>query len=138
MIDPLHELVRDLRDKGKPSLAWVMRWSSDGRDPVEAAWDSCRNSNYMLWLLQRANADSATMEAIERIIDESYWKSWHIVGNGPVGQLHPGLADGAVAIRKLGIKPPTIIELLALGIAAISPVMNQRKFDDAGVPNNVV
>src|SRR5436309_1551848 len=32
--DPIAELVHALRRDGRPSLAWVVRWSASGRDPV--------------------------------------------------------------------------------------------------------
>lgn len=40
MTGPLAELVDDLERHGKPSLAWVTRWSADGREPLAAAWDA--------------------------------------------------------------------------------------------------
>lgn len=36
--DPIEELLLAIRDDGKPSLAWVVRWSEGGKNPVQQAW----------------------------------------------------------------------------------------------------
>jgi len=45
-LDPIVELVRDLREHGKPSLAWTIRWSEKG-EPVAGAWEASRDLDAM-------------------------------------------------------------------------------------------
>jgi hypothetical protein len=111
-VDPLQELVVDIESTGKPSLAWIVRWSHGGRDPVAAAWEECRNSNYMALILRMARKDSATVAMAEIAMEEAYWRAWDKAGRPLYGE-HSGMSDGADAIRKLGIKPPTLAGLLA-------------------------
>jgi hypothetical protein len=39
--DSLTALLLGLHDDARPPIDWVLRWSADGRDPVQAAWDAC-------------------------------------------------------------------------------------------------
>lgn len=55
-LDPIAELVRDLRERGKPSLAWVTRWSADGRDPVQSAWKASKDIRAMTALVSPRRA----------------------------------------------------------------------------------
>lgn len=68
-MDPIAELVRDLRETGKPSLAWIVRWSQDGMDPVAAAWEACEEPDSMRMLILGLDrlglATNAAVNAVE-------------------------------------------------------------------------
>ena len=96
--DPIAQLLDELTRDGKPSLAWVIRWSQSGGDPVAAAWAASRDSARMFRLLRLCDPD-----AIERIRPR-------LPMNGAV----LGLADDAPDIlRRVVPAPPTLEQLLA-------------------------
>jgi len=104
--DPIAQLVHDLRTHGKPSLAWCVRWSEGGREPVQAAWE--------------ASADWAAMKRL-KLIAEGGHASWFIdaMGSWPDVMLvskcgrHrlPASADAHRSLWRW--TPPTLTELLA-------------------------
>ncbi len=53
-VDPIRELVDALHADGKPPLAWVVRWSRGGVDPVAEAWAVSRDPVAMCDVLDRA------------------------------------------------------------------------------------
>ncbi len=55
--DPIATLVDTVERDGKPPLAWVVRWSADGREPVQAAWDVSEDPWAMVQLLMRTGRD---------------------------------------------------------------------------------
>lgn len=51
---PIWELLRAVNSHGKPSLAWAMRWSVGGVDPVHGAWAAlldAQAARSLLWLI---------------------------------------------------------------------------------------
>jgi hypothetical protein len=53
-LDPIAELNRDLSERGLPSLAWTVRWSQAGGDPVRAAWEASNSVDAMLMFIRHA------------------------------------------------------------------------------------
>lgn len=55
--DPLTELYDVFQRNERPSLAWVLRWSSEGLarglDPLAAAWAHSGDSRAMIWILRK-------------------------------------------------------------------------------------
>lgn len=49
ILTPLIDAIRS-DPPSWPPLAWVVRWSRDGRDPLVAAWNATRNGHDM-WIL---------------------------------------------------------------------------------------
>ena len=50
--DPLGPLVESLIIRRPPPLAWVVRWQSDGKDPVHAAWAASEDAELMWDLIE--------------------------------------------------------------------------------------
>ena len=94
--DPIAELFRDLERDGKPSLAWVVRWSQGGRDPVAEAWGAAYVTSAMLTLLWRARRYAEYAAA-----EEAVRGSLRIIGYYP-----------PQSIRRAVPVPPTLAELL--------------------------
>jgi hypothetical protein len=55
--DPITALMESVEHDGKPTLAWVVRWSADGREPVQAAWDASEDPWSMVRLLMHTGRD---------------------------------------------------------------------------------
>ncbi len=55
--DPLTELYDAFQRNEPPALAWVVRWSNEGRtrglDPLAAAWEHSGDSRAMVWILRK-------------------------------------------------------------------------------------
>lgn len=99
MRDPITDLVGALEQHGRPPLAWVVRWSGDGAEPVAAAWARSADPSAMARLLSRAGHPLATRA--------------HAVVRAPVLFAHSDLDRvRADAIRALVPTPPPLIALL--------------------------
>ncbi|HSN30001.1 MAG TPA: hypothetical protein VLT45_27125 [Kofleriaceae bacterium] len=91
-LDGIAELVRDLDRDGKPSLAWVVRWSQGERDPIAAAWDASADGVAMAAFLSQA-----------RIFHRITHLAWRSDGDW---------LNDTTAIRRAVPVPPTLAELL--------------------------
>jgi hypothetical protein len=115
-LDPIAELVEALAEDGRPSLAWLVRWSADGREPVAAAWGASVQPFALLTVLERGGVD------VLRFFDPERWGAcrvcWTQVApvDDPRGYLSATDDDCpacAAAIRRAVPVPPTLPELLA-------------------------
>jgi hypothetical protein len=100
MRDPIQELVDALESGGKPSLAWVIRWSAGGRDPVDAAWGRSFTADAMIRLLELAGHPA--LAAARRIALAPVF--WETTDSDRVR---------CDAIRRRVDVPPTLDELIA-------------------------
>ncbi len=126
--DPIAQLVDALRRDGKPPLAWVVRWSQGGREPVAAAWAESGLPHAMIELL-RSTASSPESQSVLALADEASRRTWQeqdLFPERDCGSLaaeeyaarmmewrragHRACAD---AVRALVPAPPTLAELLA-------------------------
>jgi hypothetical protein len=81
--DPLDVMVRQFRERGKPSLDWVVRWSRYA-EPVQAAWDRCFAPEAMFWVLQRApHPLYRALVALDASLDEA----WRLIPIVPLSLL---------------------------------------------------
>lgn len=59
--DPLTELYDAFQRNEPPALAWVVRWSNEGRarglDPLAAAWEYSGDSRAMVWILRKTGRE---------------------------------------------------------------------------------
>lgn len=105
MTDPIYELIQCLHRGERPPLAWLVRWSPDGRDPVHAAWAVSR--------------DGWAMRMVLREVD-------HPALGDPEGEYPDAILCGAdcrfescqdcvAALRRVVPVPPTLAALLARG-----------------------
>ncbi len=94
------ELVRALESEGKPRFAWVVRWSSDGREPVAAAWSRSWSPTDLARLLELAS-HPASVPARKVLLAPILFEST---------DTDRARCD---AIRRLVPVPPTLSELLA-------------------------
>ena len=100
--DPITELFRSLTSTGKPTLAWVVRWSEGGHDPVAAAWRVSWTPTDMARVLERVS--HAALPVVHEILRApALWASTDI-----------DVARSA-AIRRLVPVPPTLTELMEQG-----------------------
>lgn len=107
MSDPIAELVRDLRDHGKPSLRWAVEFAPDGDmdAAIARAWADSHDDWMMLRLLYRADG-KARLDASDELkrhrADCPY---------------RHGSPCCAAAIRRAVPTPPTLAELLRRVVA---------------------
>jgi len=65
-MDPIAELMSDLHETGKPSLAWIVRWSHAGEDPIAAAIKATQEPTmlreFILGLAQKGLVDKTAKD----------------------------------------------------------------------------
>ena len=102
--DPIVELVEALRGGRPPPLAWIVRWSRGGRDPVASAWRESTDSTSMIKLLElcgqtylarRAFAACATLYGRVVSLNQHYVRAAAV--RNAVGDCVPTLAEVLVA-----------------------------------------
>ena len=71
--DPIAELLAALDTSGKPPLQWVVRWSTDGREPLAAAWDASADPAALIGVIARARNEPESV-AIDAVFAVSRWK----------------------------------------------------------------
>jgi hypothetical protein len=99
MNDPIHDLVLELEATGKPTLAWIVRWSANGAEPVSAAWKKSRSPRDMLRILEWVgHKDVGAVQSILRA--PIFWDSTDVD------------RVRSEAIRRSVTVPPTLDELL--------------------------
>lgn len=99
MRDPIGELVEALDKDGKPTLAWTIRWSGHGEEPVRAAWQRAWSPADMVRVLVLGNhplAREAQRVASARALFEG----------SDVDRVR------ADAIRRLVVDPPDLATLM--------------------------
>ena len=101
--DPIAELWCALREGRPPPLAWVVRWSRGGGDPVAAAWAVAVHDQSMRELLDHARHPAM------RGGDEDGWPETMICH---IACIRPNCAPCVAAIRAAVPVPPTLAELL--------------------------
>jgi hypothetical protein len=104
--DPIEELVHALDSEGKPSLAWVVKWSEAGGDPVAAAWTRSRNPSAMLLVLTLGRHPARA--AAQRV-----WDAPIFFETSDVDRVRSD------AIRTLVATPPTLEALIASSFYAL-------------------
>jgi hypothetical protein len=98
--DPIAELVEAMARDGRPSLAWVLRWSAGGVEPVAAAWHATRDSDSMESLLARARPSS--LAAATNVLERELGPGWY----------HRNASEIAPVLRRAVPVPPTLGDLL--------------------------
>lgn len=88
-----------------PSLAWALRWSAGGGDPVTNAWETSLDYHAMLRLAW-AVADDNCRERIKQFVLDSRGRTV------PMATLGEILRNRAAEVRAL-IPPPTLEQYLA-------------------------
>jgi len=58
-VDSLTDLLVGIDEDGYPPLAWVVRWSDGGRDPVHAAWEAAESPHAMVKVVRLGWGDRA-------------------------------------------------------------------------------
>jgi hypothetical protein len=120
--DPIVQLVWDLERDGRPSLAWVVRWSAGGAEPVAAAWSASRAPLHMAKLLERVGWPSPVAVPWERASARAALRL--VRGEGPAATLDAALTEYALVreehyaaladrIRRAVPQPPTLAQLVA-------------------------
>jgi hypothetical protein len=110
--DPIRELAEAVEAGAQPPVAWAMRWGSDGRDPVAAAW--------------AASVDVEAMGTVLVLAERAVWERHATeVGTAIVlvladGTRVPVYPDAGAEARRLAaawlrdtVTPPTLADLLA-------------------------
>ena len=95
---PICELVDALHSWNTVPLAWVVRWSADGVEPVAAAWKAATDPASMLVLI-------AFVQGLGNAYSEAMAAALPMLG------LDPRICD---AIRRAAPPPATLAELLSL------------------------
>jgi hypothetical protein len=75
---PLEELIHHVLWYGRPSLAWVMRWSEGGADPITAAWNACDVPRDLMAVLQLL---AGTLSGHWGRADSRWPATWHVWPN---------------------------------------------------------
>jgi len=70
-VDPILEFNRDVRERGKPSLPWMVRHTVNGEDQLEAARNASSDSLAMLDLLRLARDGKALADAFAAALSVS-------------------------------------------------------------------
>jgi hypothetical protein len=124
--DPIAALVEALERDGKPTLAWVVRWSNEGDEPVQAAWEASGDPWAMVQLLMRTGRDwplgryslvnGGGMRRRESPQDETSPAMQYVVlGEGKATSFLRRDVEGAREIRRRIPSPPTLETVMDLG-----------------------
>jgi hypothetical protein len=106
--DPIDELLRDLRADGRPSLAWVVRWSQGGGDPVANAWNA---PSVDPWAMR----DFVWFMVHKHGWEERFWSRVGLVeSDAALGDNRDPVPMRAAFRRALPV-PPTLRELMTVG-----------------------
>jgi len=101
--DPIDELLDAMTSDGKPSLAWIVRWSADGREPVAAAWEASDAGFAMLNLLAFAGRTYSRRRAMAAVEDHRATYQGAVAGS----------LRAAIVRREVPV-PPTLEELMKI------------------------
>ena len=100
---PILQLLIDLREHGKPQLAWVVRWGKGGKiDPVAGAWQRAKFWDSMVDLLKIVGREEQANRLINVTLEMSLLRTGR--GTGTDRNLTP-------VLRLLA--PPTLDEVIA-------------------------
>jgi hypothetical protein len=123
--DPISTLVEALERDGKPTLAWVVRWSNAGSEPVQAAWDVSRDPWAMVQLLMHTGRDwplgryslvnSGGLRRREVTVDEGLSQQYVVLGEGKATSFLRRDEAGAHEIRRRIPYPPVLDTVMRLG-----------------------
>jgi hypothetical protein len=115
--DPLAELMAQLMADGQPALHWVVQWSRDGGDPVEAAWAISRDPVALVRALAVARRQPEAV-VLESVLVASRFRRgfvW-VVDDASGGSrlVYGGVSpEGACAsIRQAIDAPPTLDQII--------------------------
>ncbi len=126
-VDPIGTLINSLEHDGKPSLAWVVRWSHETSEPLQAAWEASEDPWAMVQLLMRTGRDwplgrysLVNSGGLRRRVPgdapppPDATLQYVVLGEGRATSFLRRDADGAREIRRLIPYPPTLDTVLRL------------------------
>lgn len=129
-LDPIGALIAALEHDGKPALAWVVRWSHDGPEPVQSAWAASEDPWAMVQLLMHTGRDwplgryslvnsdgLRRRRAIGDAPDEDPAEHHHyvVLGEGAATVFLPRDSEGAREIRRRIPRAPALETVMRLG-----------------------
>jgi hypothetical protein len=125
-IDPIGALVASLEREGKPTLAWVVKWSHETLEPLQAAWDASEDPWSMVQLLMRTGRDwplgryslvnsGGLRRRMPEQTEPSRAQQYVVLGEGRATSFLRRDAEGAREIRRRIPYPPTLDTVLRLG-----------------------
>ena len=120
--DPIADLVDSLEADGRPQLAWVVKWSARGSEPVHAAWNASSDPGALAGLLAFQRGIRAG-EVLDALLPVSRWRAgfvWDL--ERPDGRSRVRYAGNSPdrvcdVIRNAVPTPPTLDELLRIARA---------------------
>ncbi len=133
--DPIGALIEALEHDGKPTLAWVVRWSNAGREPVQAAWTASGDPWAMVQLLMHTGRDwplgryslvnSGGLRRRRAVGDdegENPAEQYVVLGEGAATVFIRRDDEGAREIRRRIPQPPGLDTVMQLGRRFVRPL----------------
>lgn len=103
--DPLLDLLL----AGGPTLAWILRWSPDGADPLPAAWTACEDAGLMVRVL--GFAGRMNPQTVVQLLGQDV-RPWQFAPSGGAPYVPRRDPVLAVAVRRAFPRGPTLDEIL--------------------------